>query len=116
MPNNYLLIVEGANDEKNLLQYVFEKYGFSVTRYKEKISVDTLGSFFKYELKSDVNNVVIIEGPRNRIHDFLIIFDIEFVAIEKLFHYSPYHFSGIFLIYDVDHSFTIYPIIKGYYF
>ena len=75
MPNNYLLVVEGANDEKNILQSVFEKYGFNVIKCEEKISVESYGEFYKYELKSDNDNVVIIEGPRNRIHDFLISFD-----------------------------------------
>ena len=104
MPNNYLLVVEGANDEKNILQSAFEKYGFNVIKCEEKISVETYGEFNKYELKSDNDNVVIIEGPRNRIHDFLMSFDTEYEAVEKLFHYSTYHFSGIFLIYDVDHN------------
>ena len=35
MPNNYLLVVEGANDEKNILQSAFEKYGFNVVSGKE---------------------------------------------------------------------------------
>lgn len=35
---------------------------------------------------------------------FLKSFDVEYAAIEKLFHYPTYHFSGIFLIYDVDHN------------
>ena len=104
MPNNYLLVVEGANDEKNILQSVFEKYGFNVIKCEEKISAESYGEFYKYELKSDNDNVVIIEGPRNRIHDFLISFDTEYETLEKLFHYPTYHFSGIFLIYDVDHN------------
>ena len=50
MPNNYLLVVEGANDEKNILQSVFEKYGFNVIKCEEKISAESyctlqLGSF-----------------------------------------------------------------------
>ena len=60
MPNNYLLVVEGANDEKNILQCAFEKYGFNVVSGKEKLSVDDFGDFYKYELKSDVDNVVVL--------------------------------------------------------
>lgn len=104
MPNNYLLVVEGFNDEKKILQSAFEKYGFNVVKCEEKISVENFGDFYKYELMSNVDNVVIIEGPRNRIHDFLLSIDTEYEAIEKVFHYSAYHFSGIFLIYDVDHN------------
>ena len=73
MPNNYLLVVEGANDEKSILQSAFEKYGFNVIKCKEKISVESYGEFYKYELKSETNNVVIVEGHRNRIHDFFDI-------------------------------------------
>lgn len=73
MPNNYLLVVEGAKAEKNILQTVFERYGFNVIKCKEKISVESFGDFYKYELKADANNVVIVEGPRNRIHDFFEI-------------------------------------------
>lgn len=104
MYNNYLLVVEGANDEKDILQCAFKRYGFNVIKCKEKISVESFGDFYKYELKSDTDNVVIVEGPRNRIHDFLVKFDTEYEAIDKLFHYPTYHFSGIFLIYDVDHN------------
>ena len=34
----------------------------------------------------------------------MINFDNKFEEIERLFHYPTYHFSGIFLIYDVDHN------------
>lgn len=50
MPNNYLLVVEGANDEKSILQSTFERYGFNVINCREKISVDTYGDFYKFEL------------------------------------------------------------------
>ena len=43
MPNNYLLVVEGADDEKNILQSVFEKYGFNVIKCEEKISAESYG-------------------------------------------------------------------------
>lgn len=104
MPNNYLLVVEGSRDEKSVMQYAFEKYGFNIIKSKEKISVDAGGEFYKFELNDKKENIVIIEGPRNRIHDFLINYDNEYEAIERLFHYPTYHFSGIFLIYDVDHN------------
>ncbi len=104
MQNNYLFIVEGSNDEKSILKSAFEKYGFNVIKCEEKITVESFGDFDKYELKSDMENVVIIEGPKNRIHDFLLTFDTEYESIEKLFHYQAYQFSGIFLIYDVDHN------------
>ena len=103
MPKNYLFIVEGS-DEKNVLSDAFEKYGFNVVKCKEKISVDGFGDFNKDELLLNNNNIVVIEGPRNRIHDFLLQFDNEFESIEKLFHYNINYFSGIFLIYDVDHN------------
>lgn len=104
MPNNYLLIVEGSCDEKNIFGDIFVSYGFNVIKCQEKMTTDGFGDFYKYELSQDKDNIVIIEGPRNRIHDFLIYYDKEIDSIEKLFNYSVNYFSGIFLIYDVDHN------------
>ena len=102
--DNYLLVVEGKKDEKNVFQYILERYGFNVVRIEEKIDVDNSLDFTKINMSDEKNNVVIIEGPRNRIHDFLKYYDEHTDSIEKMFHYSSDFFQGIFLIYDVDHN------------
>ena len=58
MPNNYLLVVEWANDEKNILHSAFEKYGFNVIKCEEKISVAS------YSVSNDIKKSCIrFRGP-----------------------------------------------------
>lgn len=101
---NILLIVEGAVDEKTVLDDVFASYGFHTLISESKIDVDDIGQLKKLEYVFDNSNVVIIEGPRNRIHDFLKLADSSNIDIEKVFKYYNGFFQGIFLIYDVDHN------------
>ncbi len=104
MNNNILLIVEGSRDEQNIFSDVFLKYGFSPIVSDEKMDIDGVGQFDKYEYSLNNSSVVIIQGPKNRIHDFLKMFNENEMSIEKAFSYAYAYFSGIFLIYDVDHN------------
>ena len=104
MNNNILLIVEGSVYEQNLFGDIFSKYGFNTIVSKQKMNVDGVGQFEKFEYQLNKSNIVIIQGPRNRIHDFLKLYDENEMSIEKAFSYSYAFFSGIFLIYDVDHN------------
>lgn len=104
MNKNILLIVEGSVVEQNIFGDAFSKYGFNTIISKEKMDVDGVGQFEKFQYELNNNNIVIIQGPRNRIHDFLKLFNEKEMSIEKAFSYSYAFFSGIFLIYDVDHN------------
>ena len=104
MNNNYLLIVEGGVDEQNIFDCIFSKYGFKTIKSKEKMELEDVGQFERFEYSLNKSNIVIIQGPRNRIHDFLKYYDENEMAVEKAFEYPYAFFKGIFLIYDVDHN------------
>lgn len=104
MNKNILLIVEGSVTEPNIFNDVFLKYGFNAIVSGEQMDIEDAGQFEKFEYSLDKNNVVIIQGPRNRIHDFLKLYNENEMSIEKAFSYPYAFFSGIFLIYDVDHN------------
>ena len=107
MMSNLLFIVEGETDEPTVLGSVFERYGFKVIRSAERMSVDTEDSglqFEKFQYATDRSNVVIIQGPRTRIHDFLKAFKENEMSLERAFSYAYSYFKGIFLIFDVDHN------------
>lgn len=104
MPKNILLIVEGSVDEQNIFGNVFSKYGFNTIISKEKMNIEDIGQLEKFQYSLNNNNIVIIQGPKNRIHDFLKLFNENEMSIERAFSYSYAFFSGIFLIYDVDHN------------
>lgn len=104
MSKNILLIVEGNVDEQDIFSKIFLKYGFNTIISKEKLNLENIGQFDKYEYSSNKENVVIIQGPRTRIHDFLLLIQDPNISIEKIFKYSYAYFQNIFLIYDVDHN------------
>lgn len=104
MSKRILLIVEGKTDEQNVLGNAFRKYGFETIVSNESLNIENIGAFRKFEYSSSKDNVVIIQGPRNRIHDFLKLIRNEYVSIEKIFSYAYAFFQNIFLIYDVDHN------------
>lgn len=104
MNKNILLIVEGSCSEQNIFSNVFLKYGFNTIVSDEKINVEDIGRFNKFQFELDKNNIVIIQGPKNRIHDFLKFYNENEMSIEKFFNYSCDFFHAIFLIYDVDHN------------
>lgn len=104
MNKNILLIVEGSVCEQNIFGEVFSKYGFNTIISDNKMEIEGIGQFEKFQYQLNKNNVVIIQGPRNRIHDFLKLYNENEMSIERAFSYSYAYFSGIFLIYDVDHN------------
>ena len=104
MNKKILLIVEGKVSEQNIFSNIFKQYGFNVVKKDKPMDVDGIGEFTKDEFELNNNSVVIIQGPRNRIHDFLKFYNDNEMSIEKAFSYSYAYFNGIFLIYDVDHN------------
>ncbi len=104
MAKNFLFIVEGEIDEKTLFSRVLERYGFNAIVCGEKLDLENVGQLSKLEYSLDTNNIVIIQGPRNRIHDFLKYYNDNCYSVERAFHYEYAYFKGIFLIYDVDHN------------
>lgn len=104
MPRNILLIVEGSVDEQSIFEDAFSQYGFHPTTVKEKINVEDIGQFEKLQFELGKNNVIIVQGPRNRIHGFLKMYNEKEMSIERFFSHSYEYFSAIFLIYDVDHN------------
>ena len=104
MVKNFLFIVEGEIDEKTLFSRVLERYGFNAIVCGEKLDLENVGQLSKLEYSLDTNNIVLIQGPRNRIHDFLKYYNDNCYSVERAFHYEYAYFKGIFLIYDVDHN------------
>ncbi len=107
MSKKFLLIVEGSKTEKNIFTEIFKKYNFSVKDCgKLQIEGDKNNLLSQFYL-SDTNknsDVYIVEGPRNRIHDWLSLFDKQQCDFERLFSELNSCFAGIFIIYDVDHT------------
>lgn len=108
MPNRILLIVEGKKTEPNIFESVFSRYGFDCCVAGQKLNViDGTIQFDKYiyENHNNKSNIVFIfEGPRNRIHDFLVLLSEPYNSIEKALSFYPNFFQKIFLLYDVDHN------------
>lgn len=105
MSRNFLLIVEGEKTEKRLFGEILSRYGFHVIDIKKrKFGDDQSIEFLTSELVDGVCNVVIAQGPKNRIRDFIKLFDTRTSDIEKVFSDSRTKFSAIFIIYDVDHT------------
>lgn len=100
-----LLVVEGEKDEKTILGEILTLYGF-VKEEKEK---DVLiwgqdNECDTFIFKKDKSEVVIVEGPRNRIKDFLKYLEEQDVDFENFTTFDKRHFNATFLIYDVDHN------------
>ena len=106
MNKNFLLIVEGNKPEKDLFSRVFEKYGFNVIR-QDIITIPNGDDIFKFDRTNFVgekSNIVIINGPKNRISEFINLFDGTIDSLDNLI-LDPFTlFAGVFLIYDVDHT------------
>ena len=102
--NRFLLIVEGEKTEPTIFKRVLEKYGYNVIKCDEKLDIENFNQLSELEFENEKNNVVIIEGPRNRIHDFLKVYNENTDSFEKLLSIHSELFQGIFLMYDVDHN------------
>lgn len=107
MSKSFLLIVEGEKTEKDIFQEILKKYDFNVLR-KEKINIDISAlknlEVEKTELSDNEDNVILIQGSRNRIKDLMIQYKENTDAFERLFKEFNTLFAGVFFIYDVDHN------------
>lgn len=104
MARNILLLTEGQVEEQDIFSGVFNHYGITAISSPKRIIDLDLGEFVESKLSADKLNVYIIQGPRNRIHDFLKYINDKTVSVEKIFGYAFAFFQQIFLIYDVDHN------------
>lgn len=103
--SNYLIIVEGAVEEESILRPTLEKNNFTVIKH-ETLNFEFENIFEKYKkisLEKENNVIIVVQGFRNRLHDFLKMMS-EYDEISEYFNYSKNYFAGIFLVYDVDHT------------
>lgn len=109
MIEKYLFIVEGKKTEKNLFGKYFESLGFNVIKCQQQMTVDYDFIVDEEEYIKDSKNIVLIQGPKNRIHEILLNdsksgLSIDTIDVESIFGFKPNDFIGIFWIYDVDHN------------
>lgn len=107
MTKNFLIITEGEKTEINILEAVLKKYGFKVSPSKQiKIPNNADDFVFEntFELSKEEDNVIIAQGPRNRLSHFLKFIDKRSEDIDRCFGVLENTFAGIFLVYDVDHT------------
>ncbi len=105
MNKNFLIIVEGAVTEKSILMSVFEKYNFEVFdcgKIELQKNIEDLFINIYDTLEND--KVFLVQGPRNRIHDWLKLIKTNEEDFELFFKGISGKFAGIFIIYDVDHT------------
>ncbi len=107
MNKSFLIIVEGKVFEKELFNNIFLRYGYEVRVIDESIRIpinDDYIEFLTTELNSEKNNVIIAQGPKTKIDDFVKLFNNQTMDFSRFFNKCPDYFGGVFLIYDVDHN------------
>ncbi len=105
MAKSFLIMTEGSKTEPNILESVLKKYGFNVIRKNPiKIKEEHPFDLDVTELADNKDNIYIAQGPKNRISEFLRLFNDQTEDIERYFSELKENFAGIFLIYDVDHT------------
>ncbi len=105
MSKNFLLIVEGENTEKTILKSVLEKCDIEVIKCNQmnlQIKFDDLFANIYHTTKKD--RVYLVQGPRNRIRDWLKLMKKSEEDFELFFNEIEGFFAGVFIIYDVDHT------------
>lgn len=105
MSKNFLLIVEGAVTEKNILKSILEKCDvevFDSGRIDLKANVEEIFANIYDTSKKD--KIFLVQGPRNRIHDWLKQIKTNEEDFELFFNEIDGKFAGIFIIFDVDHT------------
>lgn len=102
--SRYLIITEDTNTEIDIFEEVLKNYGFKVLTKKERINSESLSNFTQTIYEDKTIDIVIAAGPRSRIHSLVRDFDSNTESIERAFGFFAETFSGIFLIYDVDHN------------
>ena len=106
MAKNFLIITEGTKTEPTILKAIFEKYKFNVIDH-EPIKISDEKDSFELdvsELSEQSDNIMIAQGPKNRIRDFLLLVNKQKEDIDRYFVKLKKNFAGIFLVYDVDHT------------
>ena len=107
MSINYLLIVEGEKAEPKILLEVLKRYGFNVIRGSRQSSDGGIEFAFD-ELSDSKRNVVIAQAARNRLEElFNLIKNNQSFDFNLAFRISGTDdslYSGVFLIFDVDHT------------
>ena len=96
----FLLIVEGKVTEPSIFKTIFERYGFKVNIGPQMPLTD----FNKEEYILDNSEVNILQGPKNRISELLRYYKLDSTDLQKIFKECSEVCSGIFIIYDVDHT------------
>lgn len=105
MSRNFLIIVEGAVTEKSILKSVFEKYDLKVFNSgKIELHKNINDLFINIYDTSENDKVFLVQGPRNRIHDWLNLIKTNEEDFERFFKGINGNFAGIFIVYDVDHT------------
>ncbi|MBE7039036.1 MAG: hypothetical protein E7404_09075 [Ruminococcaceae bacterium] len=105
MSKNFLLIVEGAVTEKSILKSILKKCDvevFDSGRIDLKANVNEVFADLYYTSKKD--KIFLVQGPRNRIHDWLKQIKLNEEDFELFFKEIEGKFAGIFIIFDVDHT------------
>lgn len=107
---DFLIIVEGAKTEKDILEAVFQKYNFEVHRCGQmQLSNSDLYNndkcFFERDLLESQNDrVFIIQGERNRLSDWLKCMNKSTFDYSTAFREYVDGFAGVFVLYDLDHN------------
>lgn len=101
MSKSFLFLVEGAKTEPSLLQKVLTRYGYNVVQAPRQQKTGEI-DFDVSKLADDKSNVIIAQVSKNRLFELYIDYTENESAYDfnKLFNRC---FSGIFLIFDVDH-------------
>lgn len=101
MIEKYLFIIEGEKTEKTIFGDFFESLGFNIVNCKEKMTNDYDIVVSEEEYVNGVKNIVLIQGPRNRIHDILLNNNVELsidnINIETVFGFKPNDFIGMMI-------------------
>lgn len=102
---NFLLIVEGIKTEPTIFETIFTDLGYRVIIEGERLNLSSeFKDLAKKTLGTKKDNVVIIQGPKNRINELITLFEDSTNDINRIFDDFKVLFSGIFWIYDVDHT------------
>ena len=108
MNRNYLLLVEGKEAEPRLFSQILLRYGFHPVRASRQLANGSI-KYNREELSDSICNVVIAQAEKNRLNE---IYDMmkenpsyyDFEHIFKADEQGIKPYSGIFLIFDVDHT------------
>lgn len=107
---NFLVIVEGQNTEKNILEAVFQRYGYGVercgrlTKCIDKSKGRDKFNFDYESLAISTNKVFVVQGEKNRLSDWLKDINQTNFDYANAFRELADNFAGVFLLYDVDHN------------